>query len=92
MVRLKDTVVSLEKEEPPKYPYRFIEGDLSEKKPLGMKILDHFKEQHIADDTRVAVYVIEGCPDEYRDSDLVPYYYKESVDFVDYKNKYLKED
>lgn len=86
---LADSVVSLHQKEPPEFPYRLIEGeDLSEQKPLGMKILDCFKEKHIPDDERVAVYRIEGNPDEYGEDDVVPYHYKETMNFGEYREKY----
>jgi hypothetical protein len=87
---LADSIISVDKEGPPVYPFKVISEDLTEQKTLGAKLLDHFKTKHIADETRVAVYKIEGQPDEYNDEDTVPYHFKEVVTFKEYKKRYMK--
>jgi hypothetical protein len=85
---LVDSVVSFE-ENPPRFNVKRIdEGNPGEKKKLGQKLLDQWKSRHIADDTFVAVYKIEGRPEEYGEASKVPYHYMGTMTMSEYKGKY----
>ena len=55
---------------------------------LGKKLLQKWAEPHISDNSKVAVYTLEGDPSEWSDEDIVPYHFKETLLYLDYKKKY----
>lgn len=57
-------------------------------KSIGKKLLQKWSENHIPNESKVAVYKLEGSPDEYSDEDIVPYHFKEILLYLDYKKKY----
>lgn len=59
-----------------------------EETSLGKKLLNKWKEPHYPDETRVAVYKLEGDPQEYNDEDIIPYHFQEITSFAEYKQKY----
>ena len=59
----------------------FLEVD----KSLGKKLLKKWQEPHIPDATKVAVYTIEGDPEEYNDEDVINYHFKKLMTYLEYK-------
>lgn len=88
---LKDIVINLNTLEPPKYTYRKMgeaENNEAEKSKLGLKLIEQWKEPHIPNDTRVAVYKLRGNIDDYiatDDSESCFYDFLEVVEFKKYR-------
>ena len=70
---------------PLQYNKEYVESESS----LGKKLINKWKEKHLPDDIKVAVYKVEGDPEEYNDEDIVPYHYKEILSYKEYKKKYI---
>lgn len=81
---LDSSVISF-KELPPKNVFYPLNGKLEGEKTLGKKLLNKWQEKHIPDDTRVAVYGIEGDPEEYNDEDVINYHFKGLMVYSEYK-------
>lgn len=75
---------------PPVITFHIVDRKLgySGEKSLGKKLLAKWSEPHIRNDTKVAVYRLEGSPTEYSEEDVVPYHFKETLLYLDYKKKY----
>jgi hypothetical protein len=75
---------------PPKsvfYPLPTEETDFLEvDKTLGKKLLKKWQEPHIPGVTKVAVYTIEGDPEEYNDEDVINYHFKSLMTYSEYKS------
>lgn len=82
-----DTVVSFN-EFPPRYHVLVIDAELDDKKKLGQKLMEAWKMKHLPNDTWVAVYKIEGRPEEYDDDQTVPYHYIQTMQVKDYKEQF----
>ena len=77
------------KETPPIMVIHKMNEELKDSATLGERLLSTWKEKHLPDDERIAVYKIEGEPEEYdHEDDVVPYHFKEIMEFGDYKEKY----
>jgi len=81
---LTSSVVSLSSPLPPKVHIAKLTED-QEDKTLAQKVMDLWKLQHTPDNVRMAVYKIEGKPEEYDDSSTVPYHFVEILPFKECK-------
>lgn len=83
---LEDIVVNMNGALPPPYTYRGME-DGFEKSFLGEKVLEHWKKDHIADDTRVAMYKLRGEIEDYNeDTEKCFYDYLQIGKFETYRD------
>ncbi len=84
---LNDSVISFQSA-PPLTAFYVLneEKDYYEGDKLGKKLLNKWK--HVAEDSRVAVYKIEGDPSEYNDEDVINYHFQGIMSYLQYKEKY----
>ena len=75
-------------EYPPRYHVVVVDKDLDDNKKLGQKLMEVWKLKHLPDNTWVAVYKIEGRPEEYDDEQVVPYHYIGTMKNKEYKEQY----
>lgn len=85
-------VISFTDNKPPKVTFeRFIPGKSIpiEKKKIGAKMLQECGKRTAPDDDKVAVYELEGNPDNFFDTEeILKYKFKEIIDIKTYKEKY----
>jgi len=87
----KDTVVSFN-ELPPRYQVLPVGETINDNKKLGQKLMEAWRQKHLPDDTWVAVYKIEGRPEEYDNEQVVPYHYVKTMCHKEYKEEYREEE
>ena len=89
---LVNSIVSF-KSNPPVSTFCIIDDEEKEyyegEKTLGKKLLNKWKEKNIPEESRVAVYKLEGDPEEYTDDDLINYHFQGTMSHRDYKERYL---
>ena len=87
---LNDSIVSF-KSTPPLTAFYILDDDEKDyyegDKLLGKKLLNKWKK--VAEQSRVAVYKIEGDPEEYNDDDVINYHFQGVMLYSQYKEKYL---
>lgn len=94
---LKDIVINLNTLEPPVYTYRKMGEDAEksdDKAKLGLKLIEQWKEPHIPNDTRVAIYKLRGEVEEYdadEEEELCFYDFLEISDFKKYRKLTLQK-
>ena len=86
---LEDEVVAT-LEVPPKLWWIELKEDGSvEKEKLGLKVLNVFFHRTPKQDTRIAIYKLDGHPESFdHEVDTVPYKYEETLFFDEYVGKY----